>query len=75
MADVNYMKGAIYHSQKVTTVSPTYANEIQTAEFGFGLQNTLRFKASDLIGIVNGVDLSEWTPQNRPPSPGKVFEG
>ncbi len=59
---VNYMKGAIYHSQKVTTVSPTYAHEIQTAEFGFGLQNTLKFKASDLIGIVNGVDLSEWNP-------------
>ncbi len=59
---VNYMKGAIYHSQKVTTVSPTYAKEIQTAEYGFGLQNTLRFKASDLIGIVNGVDMDAWTP-------------
>jgi len=59
---VNYMKGAIYHSQKVTTVSPTYAHEIQTAEFGFGLQNTLRFKASDLIGIVNGLDMTEWNP-------------
>ncbi len=68
---VNYMKGAIYHSQKVTTVSPTYANEIQTAEFGFGLQNTLRFKASDLIGIVNGVDLSEWNPQTDPHLPAK----
>jgi starch synthase len=60
---VNYMKGAIYHSQKVTTVSPTYAAEIQTPEHGFGLHNTLRFKASDLIGVVNGVDLSEWSPQ------------
>lgn len=61
---VNYMKGAIYHSQKVTTVSPTYAQEIQSPEFGFGLHNTLRFKASDLIGVVNGVDLTEWGPQS-----------
>jgi starch synthase len=61
---VNYMKGAIYHSQKVTTVSPTYAKEIQTPEHGFGLHNTLRFKASDLIGVVNGVDLTEWSPQS-----------
>ena len=60
---VNYMKGAIYHSQKVTTVSPTYAKEIQTAEYGFGLQNTLRFKASDLVGIVNGLDMTEWAPE------------
>jgi starch synthase len=60
---VNYMKGAIYHSQKVTTVSPSYALEIQTPEFGFGLHNTLKFKASDLIGIVNGVDLSQWDPR------------
>jgi starch synthase len=60
---VNFMKGAIYHSQKVTTVSPTYALEIQSPEFGFGLHNTLRFKASDLIGIVNGVDLTQWDPR------------
>ncbi|MCG8526052.1 MAG: glycogen synthase GlgA [Opitutales bacterium] len=60
---VNYMKGAIYHSQKVTTVSPTYAEEIKTPEHGFGLQNTLSFKASDLIGVVNGVDLTEWNPK------------
>jgi starch synthase len=66
---VNYMKGGIYHSQKVTTVSPTYAQEIQSPEFGFGLQNTLRFKASDLIGVVNGVDLSEWNPQTDPHIP------
>lgn len=66
---VNYLKGGIYHSQKVTTVSPNYAREIQTPEQGFGLQSTLRFKASDLLGVVNGVDTVAWDPNTDPKLP------
>ena len=63
---VNFMKGAIYHSTKITTVSETYAKEIQTTEFGCGLENVLKFKAADLIGITNGIDTDVWNPETDP---------
>ncbi len=60
---VNLMKGGLYHATKLTTVSPTYAREIQTAEYGCGLEHVLHFRAADLIGILNGIDTEVWNPQ------------
>jgi starch synthase len=59
---VNLLKGAIIFSDFITTVSPTYAKEIQTAEFGFGLEGVLKQRADRLRGIVNGVDYEAWDP-------------
>jgi starch synthase len=56
------MKAALYHSSKLTTVSPTYAEEIRTRDGGFGLDGVLRFRAADLIGILNGIDAGAWDP-------------
>ncbi len=62
--DMNLLKGGILLADKINTVSPTYAIEIQTLEYGFGLDNVLRFRSNDLSGILNGVDYSIWSPQN-----------
>jgi starch synthase len=59
---MNFLKGGIVFSDVLTTVSPTYAREIQTPEFGFGLDGALRRRANDLHGILNGVDYSDWDP-------------
>jgi len=60
---VNLMKGAIYFSDIITTVSPSYAREIQTdEEFGFGLEGVLQSRSDDLRGILNGVDYKVWSP-------------
>lgn len=59
---VNMMKAGLYHSTKLTTVSPTYAQEIRTAAGGFGLDQVLRFRGGDLLGIVNGIDTGTWDP-------------
>jgi starch synthase len=59
---VNFLKGGILHATKVTTVSPTYAKEILTPEYGFGLDEFLRRRKTDLFGILNGVDMEEWNP-------------
>lgn len=63
---VNLMKGAIYFSDAVSTVSRKYAQEIQTPEYGFGLEYFLRTQGSKLRGILNGVDYSEWSPELDP---------
>jgi starch synthase len=60
---VNMMKAGLYHSTKITTVSPTYAREIQGPGHGFGLDHVLRFRSADLIGIVNGIDTDQWNPE------------
>lgn len=60
--DVNSMKAGITTADLVTTVSPTYAQEIQTPELGCGLDGVLREHASKLLGIVHGVDYAEWDP-------------
>lgn len=60
---VNLLKAGIYSADCLTTVSPTYAREIQTPEFGFGLDGLLRFRSADLVGILNGVDLEAWNPE------------
>jgi len=60
---VNFLKGALVYSDYVTTVSKKYSQEIQTAEYGFGLEGVLRDRASTVTGILNGVDYEEWNPQ------------
>ena len=59
---VNFLKGAIEAADFITTVSRKYAQEIQTAEYGFGLEGVLRARAATLTGILNGVDYTEWNP-------------
>lgn len=59
---VNLLKTGIVFSDLVVTVSPTYAREIQTPEFGHGLDGVLRDRAADLTGILNGIDSNEWNP-------------
>jgi len=59
----NAMKSGIYFSTAVSTVSPRYAQEIQTPGFGANLDGLLRHRAADLIGILNGVDYNEWNPE------------
>ena len=61
---VNFLKGALVFADYVTTVSHKYSQEIQTPEFGFGLEGVLRERSSTVSGIVNGVDYSEWSPEN-----------
>ena len=61
---ISYMKGGIQFSEMVTTVSPQYAREIQGGEMGYGLDHTLRGRAPDLVGILNGVDYGEWDPRH-----------
>jgi starch synthase len=60
---VNFLKGALVYSDFVTTVSKRYSHEIQTTEYGFGLEGVLRNRASTVTGILNGVDYDEWSPQ------------
>jgi starch synthase len=60
---VNFLKGALTYSDYITTVSRKYSQEIQTAEYGFGLEGVLRDRASTVTGILNGVDYDEWSPQ------------
>jgi starch synthase len=62
---VNFMKAGIHFSDAVTTVSPRYAQEIQTPEFGFSLDGYLR-EQNKLTGILNGVDYNEWNPETDP---------
>jgi starch synthase len=61
--NVNFLKGALVFSDFITTVSRKYSQEIQTTEFGFGLEGVLRDRASTVTGILNGVDYDEWSPQ------------
>src|SRR5947208_9236973 len=61
---VNFLKGALVTSDFVTTVSRKYSQEIQTAEYGFGLEGVLRARSATVTGILNGVDYNEWSPQN-----------
>ncbi|MBK8097938.1 MAG: glycogen synthase GlgA [Planctomycetes bacterium] len=62
----SFLKTGVLHAHKLTTVSKTYAKEIQTAEFGMGMDELLRTRSSDLLGIVNGVDYADWDPANDP---------
>lgn len=61
-AQINLMKGGILFSDRVTTVSPRYAQEIQTPEFGCGLDGVVQTRAEDIVGLLNGVDTAVWNP-------------
>jgi len=60
---VNFLKGALVFADFITTVSRKYSQEIQSIEYGFGLEGVLRNRASTVTGILNGVDYGEWSPQ------------
>lgn len=63
---VNYLKGGLVFSDYITTVSPTYAREIQTAYFGRGLEGVLQQRNNQLRGIINGIDTSSYNPATDP---------
>ena len=64
--DMNFMKGAIVFADTLSTVSPRYAKEIQTAEYGCGLNEALGTRSADLYGVLNGVDYAVWNPSTDP---------
>ncbi len=68
---VSFLKTGLLYADALTTVSRTYAREIQTPEHGFGLDPLLRARADHLVGIVNGVDYGEWSPEADPYIPYK----
>ncbi len=68
---INLLKGGIIFADLLSTVSEQYAREIQTAEFGCGLEGVLRQRAADLIGILNGVDYATWDPGVDPHIPAR----
>lgn len=59
---INLLKGGLVFADVINTVSETYAKEIQTKEFGFGMEGLLQKRSADLFGIVNGLDYSIWNP-------------
>ncbi len=61
-----FIKGGLVFADIITTVSPNYAREIQTTEFGCGLDGLLRHRSTDLRGIINGIDAKEWDPAHDP---------
>ena len=63
---VSFLKAGIVWADAINTVSPTYAREIQTPEYGFGMDDLLRIHSKKLSGILNGVDYEEWNPETGP---------
>jgi len=63
---INFLKGGLVFADRITTVSPAYAEEIKTAEQGFGLDGVFRERAQDLVGILNGADYEIWHPETDP---------
>lgn len=61
--DANLLKGGLVYADKITTVSPTYANEIKTSFYGEGLEGLLTARSNDLVGIVNGIDYEIYNPE------------
>ncbi len=68
---VNFMKGGILFADRVTTVSPRYAQEIQTAEFGCGMDGIVQSRAEDIVGLLNGIDTAVWNPSIDPLLPAR----
>ncbi len=66
----NFLKAGLVYSDFLTTVSPRYAEEIQTKEFGFGLEGLLTERRNSLAGILNGIDTNAWNPETDPALPG-----
>jgi starch synthase len=63
---LSFLKSGLAYSDRITTVSPTYAKEIQTKEFGCGLEGLLSYRKEVLDGIINGVDTHDWNPETDP---------
>jgi len=63
---LSFLKGGINFCDIVTTVSPTYAREIQTPEYGFGFEGILAGRSADLVGVLNGIDTDRWDPSDDP---------
>ena len=66
---ISFLKGGINFARAITTVSPRYAEEIQTPAHGFGFDGILRRRAADLVGILNGIDTTQWDPEHDPALP------
>jgi starch synthase len=64
--DLSFMKAGLFYADHITTVSPSYAKEIQTKELGFGMQGLLTHRKDSLTGILNGIDTVEWNPESDP---------
>ncbi len=62
----SYLKAGLYYAREITTVSPTYAEEIQQEALGFGMQGLLHTRRPNLSGILNGIDIEEWNPARDP---------
>jgi starch synthase len=65
----SFLKGGIVYADAITTVSPTYAREIQTQQLGFGLEGVLTMRRDRLFGVLNGIDTSAWNPETDPHIP------
>ncbi len=63
---LSFIKGGLVYADWITTVSPSYAKEIQTPEFGYGLEGLLSHRTDKLSGILNGIDTESWDPENDP---------
>ncbi len=63
---LSFLKAGIFYANAVTTVSPSYAKEIQTAAFGFGLEGLLSKRGNEIKGILNGIETDEWNPEADP---------
>ena len=63
---VSFLKGGVNFSEKITTVSPTYAREIVQPDLGFGFEGVLARRSDDLVGILNGIDTERWNPAADP---------
>ena len=63
---LSFIKGGLVYSDWITTVSPTYSLEIQTPDFGYGLEGLLTHRNNVLSGILNGIDLEQWNPESDP---------
>jgi starch synthase len=72
---ISLLKGGLVYADAITTVSKKYAEEIQTAEYGEGMQGLLRARQASLTGIVNGVDYSVWNPETDPKIPAHFTAG
>jgi starch synthase len=72
---MNMMKGGLLFADRVTTVSPRYAREIQTPEFGCGLDGVVLTRAGDIVGLLNGIDNEVWDPARDPHLPARYTAG
>jgi starch synthase len=63
---LSFLKAGLHYADRIVTVSPTYAHEIQTTEMGYGMQGLLTVRNGDVSGILNGIDENEWDPSSDP---------